>query len=129
MSLQLFPLAQSQPDTGLMLESHMAVGQLAFYRGDLMTARTHLEQSLRVSDARQPLPHALPRGQEPGVTALAWLVQPLWVLGYADQARQRGRRPWRWRARWRTPQSGVCGGLYDHARPVLPRRHDHARPR
>jgi predicted ATPase len=90
MSLQLFPLAQSQPDTGLMLESHMAVGQLAFYRGDLMTARTHLEQSLRASDSWQPSLTPFLGGQEPGVTALAWLVQPLWALGYADLARQRG---------------------------------------
>jgi predicted ATPase len=90
MSQQLFLLAQGQPDTGLMLESHGAMGELAFYRGDLLAARSHLEQSLRLCDPWPPSPTPLLGGQEPRVTALAWLVQPLWALGYADQAQQRG---------------------------------------
>ena len=90
LSLQLWLLAQDQPDTGLVLESHVAMGELAFYRGDLIAARTHLEQSLRLSDTWQPSTTPPLGGQEPRVTALAWLVQPLWALGYTDQARQRG---------------------------------------
>jgi predicted ATPase len=90
MSLQLATLAQGQPDTGLVRESHIAMGELAFYRGDLSPARTHLEQSLRLSETWQPSTTLVLGGQEPRVTALAWLVQPLWALGYADQARQRG---------------------------------------
>jgi predicted ATPase len=90
MSLQLCALAQGQPDPGLVLESQVAMGELAFYRGDLIAARAHLEQSLRLSDTWQPSSTPRLGGQEPRVTALALLVQPLWALGYADQARQRG---------------------------------------
>jgi hypothetical protein len=87
MSRQLCPLAQGQPDTGLVLESHVAMGELVFYRGDPIAARIHLEQSLRLSDTWQPFTTPRLGGQEPRVTALTWLVQLLWALGYADQAR------------------------------------------
>jgi predicted ATPase len=90
MSRQLCTLAQGQPDTGLVLESHVAMGELAFYRGDPIAARIHLEQSLRLSDTWQPSTTPCLGGQEPRVTALTWLVQLLWALGYADQARQQG---------------------------------------
>ena len=66
------------------------MGELAFYQGDLRAARTHLEQSLCLAEPWQPATTPLLGGQEPRVTALAWLVQPLWALGYADLARQRG---------------------------------------
>ena len=90
LSQQLCALAQDQPDPGLVRASQVAMGELAFYQGDLRAARTHLEQSLCLAELWQPATTPLLGGQEPRVTALAWLVQPLWALGYADLARQRG---------------------------------------
>lgn len=112
MSQQLFPLAQEQPDTGLMLESHMAVGELAFYCGDLMAAWTHLEQGLRFADTWQFSTTSLRGGQEPKVTALAWLVQPLWALGYADQAQQRGQEALALARQMKHPPSLVYAEIY-----------------
>ena len=46
---QLFDLAQRQPDTECLVEGHFLMGTMAFYRGDFLAARAHLEQSwLRV---------------------------------------------------------------------------------
>jgi predicted ATPase len=43
---QLLELAQRQRDAGLLLEAQSAVGTIALFRGDLATARTHLEPCL-----------------------------------------------------------------------------------
>ena len=63
---------------------------MAFFRGDLLAARTHLEHSLSLGDLPPPATppfhgwHTYLR-----VTHLAWLMLVLWELGYADQAQQR----------------------------------------
>ncbi len=86
---QLLDLAQRQPDTGGMVEGHFLMGTMAFYRGDFLAARTHLEQSWRLSDTL-PSPTATLRGGfVPGVIPRTSLARVLWALGYADQAQQR----------------------------------------
>jgi predicted ATPase len=86
---QLLDLAQSQPDAGCLVEGHFLMGTMAFYRGDFLAARTHLEQSWRLSDTL-PSPTATLRGGfVPGVTPRTSLARVLWMLGYADQAQQR----------------------------------------
>ena len=58
--------------------------------GDLVAARTHLEQSLELSAGPAVLPPSSPAGYHPRITSLcAGLLRPLWELGYADQAQQR----------------------------------------
>ena len=86
---QLLDLAQRQPDTGYLVEGHFLLGMMAFYGGDFPAARTHLEQSWRLSDT-VPFPMATLRGGfVPGVTARTSLARVLWALGYADQAQER----------------------------------------
>jgi predicted ATPase len=86
---QLLDLAQRQPDTGCLVEGHFLIGTMAFYRGDFTAARTHLEQSWRLSDTL-PAPTATLRGGfVRGVTPRTSLARALWALGYADQAQQR----------------------------------------
>ena len=86
---QLLDLAQRQPDTGFLVEGHFLMGTMAFYRGDFLAARTHLEQSWRLSDTL-PSPTATLRGGfVRGVTPRTSLARVLWALGYADQAQQR----------------------------------------
>jgi predicted ATPase/DNA-binding winged helix-turn-helix (wHTH) protein len=89
LSQQLLHLAQHQDDPVLVLEGSMAVGSIALFRGDLVTARAHLEHSLRLCDPHMPL---LPASEVLAnrVISLALLTQALWALGYADQALQRG---------------------------------------
>ena len=86
---QLLDLAPCQPDPVLVCEGHTAVGVVALYRGDLIAARTHFEQSLELSAAQPPSTSIFAGGLYPGIASLVWLVRALWVLGYADQAQQR----------------------------------------
>jgi predicted ATPase len=89
LSEQFSSLAPHQHDMTLVLESSMDLGLIAFYRGDQVTARAHLEHSLRLSDVHQsPLP-LFTGGYEARVTTLIFLALSLWMLGYTDQAQQR----------------------------------------
>jgi hypothetical protein len=48
LSQQFFSLAPHQHDLALVLESHIELGLMAFFRSDPVTARAHLEQSLHL---------------------------------------------------------------------------------
>ena len=90
LSQQCFHLAQQQHDMTLVLEGYINLGLITFFRGDPVTARAHLEQSLRLFDAHpSPLP-LFTAGYEARVIILISLALALWMLGYADQAQQRG---------------------------------------
>src|SRR4030095_4105665 len=86
---QLFALAQRQQDPVLVQASHVLVGGNALYLGNLVAARAHLEQSLERA-AVPPSASPLFAGRlHPRLTSYAWMLRPLWQLGYADQAQQR----------------------------------------
>ena len=88
LSQQLLHLAHHQHDNLLRLEGYMAEGSVALFRSDLVTARAHLEQSLRLCDPQ--LPSLSSSGEfADRVIILALLTQALWALGYADQAQAR----------------------------------------
>jgi predicted ATPase len=89
LSQQLLHLAQHQDDVDLVLEGHMAMGSVALPRGDLVTARAHLEHSLLLCDRHLP-PLASRGGNADRVITLTVLTQALWGAGYADQGQQRG---------------------------------------
>jgi predicted ATPase len=86
---QLLDLAQRQHDVVLVHESHVRVGGNALYRGDFVAARAHLEQSLEISAVPQSSSTLLAGRLHPRITSYAWILRPLWMLGYTDQARQR----------------------------------------
>ncbi len=87
---RLLELVHRQPDTEFTMEGHFVLGTLASYRGDFLTAQAQLEHSRRLADTL-PFPALLSRdGFVRGVTPRIWLARVLWMLGYADQARQRG---------------------------------------
>jgi predicted ATPase len=89
LSQQCFHLASHQHDRTLVLEGYMDLGLIAFYRGDQVTARAHLEQSLRLYDVQPSPPPLFTGGYEARITTLIFLAFALWMLGYADQAQQR----------------------------------------
>jgi predicted ATPase len=88
-SQQLLALAQRQPAMGGLLEGHLAVGGAAFFRGDLVAARAHLEQCQSLADALLYPASPFRDWFVAGVERIMWLVLALWALGYADQAQQR----------------------------------------
>ena len=73
-----------------MLAGQAAVGAVALLRGELVAARAHLEHYLSLSDTQPPATPTFHSGRQLRVPYLAWMMQVLWELGYADQAQQRG---------------------------------------
>src|SRR5262249_12346116 len=106
LSQQLFHMAKRQHNTALLLESHLAMGVVAFYRGDLIAARAHLEESLGLCDGPQLPTPLFSSGYESGAIHRAWFALILWLLGYADQAQQRSQE-----ALARAQQIGYTPGL------------------
>jgi predicted ATPase len=85
---QLLSLAHRVHDPALLLEAHMAMGANMQHLGEVVAARTHLEQALTLFDPQQHRAHAFVYGHDPQVVGLADLACILWVLGYPDQARE-----------------------------------------
>jgi predicted ATPase len=86
---QLTHLAHRLGETGRVQEGRAAMGAVAFFRGDLLAARDHLEHGPFHSDTPPPAALSFHDGQYYlRVTHLGWMMQVLWELGYADQAQQ-----------------------------------------
>ena len=79
-------------DPGLLLQAHYALGRAHAFLGDWATAKTHLEQAIACYDRRQHGSHAfLYGGHDPCVSSMGYAAHSLWMLGYPEQALQRGR--------------------------------------
>jgi adenylate cyclase len=59
--------------------------------GELEPSLEHLKHMIAFYDPEQHASLAFTLAQDPGVSALAWASLALWLLGYPDQALQRGR--------------------------------------
>ncbi|GIX48550.1 MAG: adenylate/guanylate cyclase domain-containing protein [Candidatus Tectimicrobiota bacterium] len=88
---ELFELAERAQEPHLLVEAHEALGRSLFHRGDLRTARAHLEQSLVFMNLSNPPSPASLHLWNAGVICQSYLSWLLWTLGYPDQARQRSR--------------------------------------
>jgi predicted ATPase len=66
LSERLFEPAQRQPDPVFAREGHLAMGCIAFYRGDFIAAQAHLGQSPRSPTTHRPLVRAFMVGLCPG---------------------------------------------------------------
>jgi predicted ATPase len=87
---ELTDLAHRQPEAGPVLAGQVAMGTVALFRGDFVAARAHLEHYVSCRDAPQPsAPPLYAEDCYRRVTCLAFLMQGLWALGYAEQAQQR----------------------------------------
>jgi predicted ATPase len=89
---QFLAMAQRIRDTTFLLEAHSGIGITLFYLGELDPAREHLEQGLALYDPQQYRSQAFLYGQDPGLACLAYAAWTLWLLGYADQARQKSQQ-------------------------------------
>jgi predicted ATPase len=75
-----------QDPTPFTVEAHWALGQTLLFLGELIPARTLLEQGATLYDPRQHSAHAFLYGQDPGVFCLVHAAWALGLLGYPDQA-------------------------------------------
>jgi TOMM system kinase/cyclase fusion protein len=87
---QLLSLAQSAQDSALLLAAHRSLGQNLTFLGELLPARAHLEQAMALYDPQQHRALALQYGQDLKVVCQSWATLALWLLGYPDQALQKG---------------------------------------
>jgi class 3 adenylate cyclase/predicted ATPase len=83
---EVFRMAQSAGDPELLLPANRAVGDTAFWLGDLVVARTHLEQAVSLYRPEHHAPEVFRSGQDQGVVASALSAWVVWLLGYPDAA-------------------------------------------
>jgi predicted ATPase len=84
---RLLDLAQRAQEPSLLLEAHHELWANMSMLGELISARTHLDQGLVLYDSEKHRHHAfLYGGHDPGVCCLYHAAQVLWLLGYPDQA-------------------------------------------
>ena len=89
---ELLERAQHAANSGARAAGHMALGVSLVQAGQPSLACQHFEQSLAVYDLEQHLPLAFRYGLEIGATFNAYWAWSLWLLGYPDQALERGRQ-------------------------------------
>jgi predicted ATPase len=89
---ELLGLAQRAQDPALLLQAHYALGRAHVFLGDWASAKAHLEHTIACYDRLQHQSHAfLYGGHDPCVSCLGFAALSLWMLGYPEQALQRGR--------------------------------------
>jgi predicted ATPase/DNA-binding winged helix-turn-helix (wHTH) protein len=88
---KLFRLAACQQDASLLQWGHCVLGMNAYYRGGLVSARTHFEQGLSLYNRQQHGTLAFLYGLDSGCVAATFLAWILWLLGYPDRSLQRSR--------------------------------------
>ena len=89
LALQLLGLARKRADDTAMLQAaRLAIGEVAMYRGDFLTACQELELGLEFSAPHQIPPSPWP-GSHPDVQCHFYDAIVLWLLGLPDQAHTR----------------------------------------
>jgi predicted ATPase len=83
---QLYHLAQGGQEPALLLAAHDVLGDILFYLGEFVAARTHLDQGIALTDRTAQQPLVFRYDIAPGVTCLTYVAQTLWCLGYPAQA-------------------------------------------
>ncbi|MCI0440076.1 MAG: hypothetical protein L0177_13245, partial [Chloroflexi bacterium] len=85
----LLTLAEREHDRMLQAQAHWALGGDLFHLGEHARAQAHLDEGISLYDPQQHRSHVSLYVQDPGVTCRGY-ARPLWLLGYPDQALQRG---------------------------------------
>jgi len=89
---QLLELAEQAGDPARLMLAHYVQGWNMYILGKLASARVHLEGANHLYDPEQHHRLAFGYGLDPGVACRMWISCVLWLLGYPDQARERGQR-------------------------------------
>ncbi|MCI0388941.1 MAG: AAA family ATPase [Acidobacteria bacterium] len=85
-SEQLLGLAQSRPDTALLVQAHWALGFSLFHIGEFAKAIDHCEQGLALYDSQQQHYHLSQHRYDPGAALRNGAAWTKWFLGYPDQS-------------------------------------------
>ena len=87
LSEQCLQIAERMQHPVRLMQAHQAMGVCLWNLGELVTARAHLEESIRLYDDMPPRPEAT---LQAGIECRAYLGMVLWHLGYPDLAREVG---------------------------------------
>ncbi len=83
---ELLGVAERLQDPELLAYGHFTVGNTLFWFGELVVARSHLEQAIALYDPRRGREAAFLYGLNCASTSYFFLGRVLWHLGYPDQA-------------------------------------------
>ena len=83
---ELLGLAEKRDETPLCVIAHYAVGLTSYFLGELLPARSHLEEGMAGYTPAQRSSPLIRAGQDPGVGCHIYAALTLWLLGYPDQA-------------------------------------------
>jgi class 3 adenylate cyclase/predicted ATPase len=86
---RLLRQAQIVHDPALLLHAHLALGQTAFYMGEFLSAREHLQTALSLYERERHQSLTRHAGVDVGVPSLCTAAWTLWHLGYPDQSIKR----------------------------------------
>jgi predicted ATPase len=86
LAVEFLELAGQQHDPLLLAQGHRMRGNIAWWQGELIEARTHCRQGLACYDPVQHRASAVNYGQDTGVACGVLGATTLWMLGYPDQA-------------------------------------------
>jgi len=85
---QMLPLAENSQDQVALVQAHWSLGLILHYLGDLTGALNHLERTIGLYDQRNYRSQLFLYGADAGVLTRAYTARVLWILGYADRARE-----------------------------------------
>ena len=88
-SQELMAVAEQLNDPGSIRDAHSAMGAALGYAGDLLAARSHLEQAAALTNVPRAMGRPYRLGPDPSVLCLTALAGVLFELGYPDQALKR----------------------------------------
>jgi predicted ATPase len=80
--------AEKEARTTEAAAAHRCLGAACLWQGDLVEARAHLEQALRILDPERDREAKFRFGHDTGVAATVYLAVTNWLLGEAGQARK-----------------------------------------
>jgi predicted ATPase len=86
MAEHIMRLAHELHEPALYVAGNRALGAHCFFQGELLSARTHLEQSIALYRSAQHHSQVFHYAVDHGVACRAVLTWTLWMLGYPDQA-------------------------------------------
>ena len=86
LATQFLALAETQSVTGPIMIGHRQMGLSLLHTGDVVDARTHLDQAIALYNSAEHRALATQFGQDVGAASLSWRSMAWWVLGYPDDA-------------------------------------------
>ena len=92
LAAEVYRLAEVSGDLELMLPAERAVGDTAFWLGELPAARLHLERAFSLYRPEHHAREVFRTGQDQGVVSSALSAWAVWLLGYPDTALTRMER-------------------------------------